>query len=278
MRKLLNLMNMSKNDVLNFLEVAWQMRRIAVTSYKRSPQLVGASVAGVFPRQDIVSKAFALATMYLSGNFVEIYGCDDVPEYCSAMCNMGVDMMVLKDLDDDLTAQMASTVNLPLINAGGSIYSPIEAMADLMALREKLDSLNNLTVLVVGNKNTAKLREIDHVLSLFRSHLVWYLPEGDHSSDDYSGTVVHTLDLAFAGVDAIIDIGLNGNVQPELYYGNKSGILETYIDRARVNAPLLGCKKIVSASGAVNYPYSATDAQYQSLISVAMAALYLMRK
>ena len=48
MKHLLSLTELNKNEINNILEIAAQMRRIVTNSYKKGPQLIGSTVAGVW--------------------------------------------------------------------------------------------------------------------------------------------------------------------------------------------------------------------------------------
>ena len=276
MKNLLSLTSLSKQDISQILEVATQMRRVVMTSYKKGPQLIGNVVSGLWQKPCLSSTAFTLATSYLSGTACPLFGVDDVMAQCKSLDSMGVNTVVVACENDNLVKNFANVARCNVINGGSSQYDPIGVLADLMTLNLKLDGLQNLSVLVVGNRDNNKITELNHALQLFGSGLVWYLPVDDFVTPR-RGIVLDKPEAGFAGADAVIDIGLSAFSDPTKYYGTQGGISEKLMGRARIEAPLLGARNVVDNVGIKEYPYNAVSTQESCYISVAMAVLYLMK-
>ena len=277
MKNLLTLTDLTRNELSNILEVATQMRRIVLTSYKRGPQLIGHVVAGVWNKPCVSSTAFQLATTYLSGTACPVFGCDDELGQCRSFDSMGVNTLVVACDNDNLANSFASTSRANVINGGSSQYDPIGVLADLMALNTKLDGLSNLNILAVGNRDVNKINELNHSLQLFGSNMVWFLPPDDFVTTR-KGIVIDKAEAAFAGVDAVIDLGLATFSDPAKYYGTNGGISAKYMEMARVNCPLLGNRYIVDNLGLKEYPNSIVSTRESCYVAVAMAVLYLMQR
>lgn len=277
MKNLLSLTTLNKQEINQILDVAMQMRRVVLTSYKKGPQLIGNVVAGIWQKPSVSSTAFTLATSYLSGSPCTVFGADDTLGQCRAMDNMGVNTVVVSHENDNLVKNFAEVSRCNVINGGSGQYDPIGVLADLLTLSTKLDGLQNLSVLVVGNRDTNKISELKHCLQLFGSGLVWYLPTDDFVTSR-KGIVLDKPEAAFSGADAVIDVGLTAFSDPTKYYGTQGGISEKLMDKARIEAPLLGARNVVDNVGIKEYPYNAVSTRESCYVAVAMSVLYLMTK
>lgn len=277
MKNLITLTDLTRNELNSILEIATQMRRIVLTSYKKGPQLIGHVVAGVWNKPCVSSTAFQLATAYLSGTACPVFGSDDELSQCRAFDNMGVNTVVVACDNDNLAKSFATTSRAGVINGGSSHYDPIGVLADLMALHSKLDGLGDLNVLAVGNRDVNKINELNYCLQLFGSNLIWFLPPDDFATIR-KGIVIDRAEAAFSGVDAVIDLGLAAFSDPAKYYGTSGGISESLMDKARVNCPLLGSRYYVDKLGIREYPYNIVNTRESCYVSVAMAVLYLLQR
>lgn len=155
MKNLLSLTSLNKQEVSRILEVATQMRRVVLTSYKKGPQLIGNVVAGLWPKPCTSSAAFTLGASYLSGTACPVFGADDLLNQCKTFDNMGVNTLVVSCENDNLVKSFANVAHCNVINGGSGQYDPIGVLADLMALNARLDGLQNLSVLVFRSKKAS---------------------------------------------------------------------------------------------------------------------------
>lgn len=277
MKNLLTLMDLNKKDINNIFEVAAQMRRIVQNNYKKGPQLIGSVVGGVWDSPCVSSTAFNLAATYLSGSVCPVFGAEDKLEQCRLFDNMGVNAVVVSADNDRLINSFASQSRCGVINGGSAMYDPIAVLADLMALNGRLDGLQNLTVLAVGNKDSNRIDELSYCLQQYGSTMVWFLPREDYATA-HKGIVLDKAEAAFSGVDAVIDIGLTPFSNPASYYGSAGGIPEALMDKARIHCPLLGCRTIADGIGVKDYQNNIVNTRDCCYVSVAMAVLYLMHR
>lgn len=277
MKNLISLTELNRKQLNEIFDVASQMRRIVKANFKRGPQLSGSMVAGLWEKPCISGTAFALATSYLSGSFCPVFGADDLETQCKMLNNMGANALIVSCANDNLARNMANSCSCSIINGGSSHYDPIGVLADLMALSSKSDGLQNLSVLLVGNKRVNKVNELVHCLQLYGSTLVWYLPTDDFVTQR-KGIVMDKAEAAFMGADAVVDLGLAEFSDPQKYYGSRSGIAEKLLEKARINCPILGTKSVVDNIGVKDYAYSLADLRDECYVSVAMAVLYLLHR
>ncbi len=277
MKHLLTLSELGKNDITHIFDIALQMRRIVMASYKKGPQLLGSTVAGIWRKPCVASTAFSLAAEYLSGTSFSVFDPEDVLEQCRCLDNMGVNTVVLSCENDNLARLFSKSSRCAVVNGGSGQSDPVGVLADLMALTTKLDGLHNLSVLAVGNRDTNKIAELNYCLELFDSGLIWYLPPDDFATTR-RGIVLDKAEASFKGADAVIDIGLSAFSDPAKYYGSAGGITENLMDLARIEAPLLGSRYVVDNVGIKEYPYSIVNTRQSCYVSAAMAVLYLLHK
>lgn len=276
MTNLLSLNDVTRTELVDLFNVAVQMRKIALSNNKKSPQLMGRAVCGVWKTPCISSTAFQLATAYLSGNFCPVFGSDDELEQCFAFANMGANVLVVNTQNENVLQHVARKVNVNVINGGSSQYDPIGVLADLMALYVKLDGLSNINVVAVGNRNVNKVAELGKCLQLFGSNLLWYLPAEDISTLR-RGIVLDNLSAAIAGADAIVDLGLNAYASAEKYYGSSAGIPREMAEKAAINCPMLGCRTYSDGGAVKEYPNNAVSLRESCYVAVAMTVLYTMK-
>ena len=277
MKNVVSLTDLKREEISLILETAVQMRRLVMAAFKKGPQLAGKTVANLFRQEDKHSMGLQLASGYMSANSYMYYGVKDLFDSCCALDNMGVNTIVVQCDNDNMVAKIAESVKCSLVNGGSAQSDPVGVLADLLALQSKMDSLRNLTVLAVGNRQTNKITELSHCLSMYGSGLVWYLPNSDFSTQR-KGVVVGDINSAFAGADAVIDLGLNDYSDPQQYYGTVGGISSKLMDMARVNAPLLGARNVVDSIGVKPYANSIVNTRDSCYVAVAMALLYILNR
>ncbi len=277
MKNVVSLTDLKREEISLILETAVQMRRLVMAAFKKGPQLAGKTVANLFRQEDKHSMGFQLASGYMSANSYMYYGVKDLFDSCCALDNMGVNTIVVQCDNDNMVAKIAESVKCSLVNGGSAQSDPVGVLADLLALQSKMDSLRNLTVLAVGNRQTNKITELSHCLSMYGSGLMWYLPNSDFSTQR-KGVVVGDINSAFAGADAVIDLGLNDYSDPQQYYGTVGGISSKLMDMARVNAPLLGARNVVDSIGVKPYANSIVNTRDSCYVAVAMALLYILNR
>lgn len=277
MKNVVSLTDLKREEISLILETAVQMRRLVMAAFKKGPQLAGKTVANLFRQEDKHSMGFQLASGYMSANSYMYYGVKDLFDSCCALDNMGVNTIVVQCDNDNMVAKIAESVKCSLVNGGSAQSDPVGVLADLLALQSKMDSLRNLTVLAVGSRQTNKITELSHCLSMYGSGLVWYLPNSDFSTQR-KGVVVGDINSAFAGADAVIDLGLNDYSDPQQYYGTVGGISSKLMDMARVNAPLLGARNVVDSIGVKSYANSIVNTRDSCYVAVAMALLYILNR
>ena len=277
MNSLLSLTTLGKDEINHILAVAEQMLRIVRADFKKGPQLVGKVVGGVWDKPCAASTGFTLATAYLSGINVPVFGAKDTMEQCRLLDDMGANIVAVSCDNDNLAKSFDSVSRCKVVNAGSGRFDPVGVLADLLTLSVRTDGLNNLSVLAVGNRDCNKVNELIHCLELYNSTFVWYLPADDFATQR-RGIVLDNPVAAFSGADVVLDFGLSPYSDPSKYYGTKGGISQDYLDRARINCPLLGSRKVVDNIGVNDYPYSLASDREACYVAVAMAVLYLFNE
>ncbi len=277
MKNLLSLTDITRTELNDLLELATQMRRMVLADYKRGPQLIGQAVGGVWKKPCTASAAIQLATAYLSGTCVPLYDVEDELAQGLALDSMGVSTLVMQCDNDNIFRTLSLRCRAGIVNGGSRRYDPIGVLADLLTLCVKADGISNLNVVAVGNRDANKVEELTHCLRLFGSDLVWYLPTEDMATAR-RGVVLDNIRAAFAGADAVIDLGLTAFSEYDKYYGSSGGITRDLMDTARVHCPLLGANTVVEGALIKEYEYSALSARHGCYVAAAMAVLYALQR
>lgn len=277
MKNFISLLDLGKKDIANILEIAAQMRRIYTSGGKKGPQLIGSVIGGVWTDCGLQSVVFDLAATYLSGSYCPTYGAEGKAERCLALDSMSVNTVVAQADSVMQLKQTAALMRCGVVNGGTADSDPIGVLAILMALSMRLDGLQNLNILAVGNRDVSMLDELIYCLQLFGSDLVWYLP-ADDTVTQRKGVVLNDAAVAFAGVDAVIDLGLRQDGDRSQYYGSEYGIPDSLLDKARVNCPMLGGRFVCRDGKPAIYADSIENLRQSCRVAVAMAVLYVLRK
>lgn len=159
-KDLLGLKDMSKEEILEILETAKEMKLRIDDSEKRTDVLKGTAMVSLFYENSTRTKtSFALAGKYLGATVQDLgVGTSSVKKGESlidtgvTLDQMGVKVMVMRHEMTGAPHLLAKNVTAHVINAGdGSNEHPTQALLDLFTIMEHKGSFEGLKVAIIGD-------------------------------------------------------------------------------------------------------------------------------
>ena len=159
-KDLLGLKDMTKEEILEILETAKEMKLRIDDSSKRNDVLKGVSMVSLFYENSTRTKtSFALAGKYMGATVQDLgVGTSSVKKGESlidtgvTLDQMGVRVMVMRHEMTGAPHILAKNVNAHVINAGdGSNEHPTQALLDIFTIMEQKGSFEGLKVAIIGD-------------------------------------------------------------------------------------------------------------------------------
>jgi aspartate carbamoyltransferase catalytic subunit len=159
-KDLLGLRGMPKDEILEILNTAVQMKKFVVENQKRTPHLQGKSIVTLFYENSTRTRmSFELASKYMGAASANIAASASsvskgetlIDTGCS-LDMMGTDLIIMRHPMSGAPHLLAKHVRGGVINAGdGMNEHPTQGLLDLFTMRERLGRLEGLKVAIVGD-------------------------------------------------------------------------------------------------------------------------------
>lgn len=159
-RNLLGIKDLSANDIQLIFEHADEFKEVLQRPIKRVPSLRDVTVANLFFENSTRTRlSFELAQKRLSADVVNFSAStssvkkgETLVDTVNNILAMKVDMVVMRHASPGAAIFLSQHIDVPIINAGdGTHEHPTQALLDAYSIREKLGSLKNKKVLIVGD-------------------------------------------------------------------------------------------------------------------------------
>ncbi len=278
MKNFLSVKQLNKDEIMGIFALSNDMKRTIDMKNKNLSFLMGKTLCVLTKDNNAYVNGFALGYGYLGGQKLNT-SFDNVFEDAKKMQSFGVTTVGLQCEDFEEVQKVSEISNLNVINLGTKYTNPILVLALLKTLSFYTERLNNLNIAILGNKNQSILNEFSYLMEKFGSNVFPFLPgKEEFPSNAGTLTVLHKLDGAVFGADAVIDIGSNSNDNKKLY-GNDLGISVELIEKARVDAPLFFNRSVIDEKGQkIDYSFNTVDRLYKEYIAISMAISYMYCK
>lgn len=157
---LLGIKQLKKQDIHLIFELADSFKEVLSRPIKKVPTLRDVTVANLFFESSTRTRvSFELAEKRLSSDIVNfsfnsssVSKGETLIDTANNILAMKVDMIVLRHPYPGAAEFLSNHVNSVIINAGdGSHEHPTQALLDAYSIREKLGSLKNKKILIVGD-------------------------------------------------------------------------------------------------------------------------------
>ncbi len=159
-KHLLGIKDLSVKDIQLIFDHADEFKEVLQRPIKRVPSLRDVTVANLFFENSTRTRlSFELAQKRLSADVVNFSAAtssvkkgETLVDTVNNILAMKVDMVVMRHASPGAAIFLSQHIDVPIINAGdGTHEHPTQALLDAYSIREKLGSLKNKKVLIVGD-------------------------------------------------------------------------------------------------------------------------------
>ena len=172
---LLKLTDLSKSEIIKILEFAILLKKDPLKYYN---SLKGKNLLFATQKPSLRTRlSFEVALNHLDGNCI-YYNLSDSTigkkeSWKDAAKNFEryVDIIALRVFSHDIFEEIIQNTKIPIINALSDDYHPLQALADLMTLKEKFGNLKDLNITYLGDANNNVTHSLILASALFDMNL-----------------------------------------------------------------------------------------------------------
>ena len=159
-KDLLGLEGVSKEEIIEIMDTAEQMKKILLSGSKKTPHLQGKSVILVFFENstrtrvsfDLAAKYLSAASSAISASASSVSKGETLLDTARTLDRMKADVIVMRHPMSGAPHFMAKNVEASVINAGDGMHEhPTQALLDMFTVRERKGGLEGLKVAIVGD-------------------------------------------------------------------------------------------------------------------------------
>jgi len=303
-KDLLGIENLSRQEILEILDVAESLQEVSTRPIKKVPTLRGKSVINLFFEASTRTRtSFEIAGKRLSADVVNVSLStssvskgETLIDTAKTLDAMAADCVVIRHSASGAPHTLAKLTRASIINAGdGAHEHPTQALLDAFTIRHRKGRLEGLKVAIIGDILHSRVARSNlYLLSKFGSH-VWLcsaptlMPPGIDKMVCENGQylhVTHSMDEAIEGADVIMMLRVQFERMSESFFPSVREYFRYYgLNRERVNQaksdviimhPGPMNRGVEIATDVADGPYSVILDQVSSGVAVRMAVLYLL--
>ena len=303
-KDLLGIENLSRQEILEILDVAESLQEVSTRPIKKVPTLRGKSVINLFFEASTRTRtSFEIAGKRLSADVVNVSLStssvskgETLIDTAKTLDAMAADCVVIRHSASGVPHTLAKLTRASIINAGdGAHEHPTQALLDAFTIRRRKGRLEGLKVAIIGDILHSRVARSNlYLLSKFGSH-VWLcsaptlMPPGIDKMVCENGQyvhVTHSMEEAIEGADVIMMLRVQFERMSESFFPSVREYFRYYgLNRERVNQaksdviimhPGPMNRGVEIASDVADGPYSVILDQVSSGVAVRMALLYLL--
>ncbi len=160
MRHLISMEDLTRDEVVRILDVAEQLLPIALRERRSVPTLRGKAVCNLFLEDstrtrlsfDLAAKRMSAEVLNFSAKGSSVSKGESFKDTALTLNAMGVDCVVVRSHSAGAPVQLASYLDVPILNAGDGWHQhPTQALLDVFTMRRHLGDLEGRTVVIVGD-------------------------------------------------------------------------------------------------------------------------------
>jgi len=168
--QLLSINDLKKEDIELILQLAENMKEISQRDIKKVPTLRGKTIINLFYEPSTRTRtSFELAGKRLNADVINISVSsssivkgESLIDTGKTLQAMNPDVIVIRHSKSGAANLLAKNVTASVINAGDGIHEhPTQALLDLFSIKEKVKSLNGLSVCIVGDISHSRVARSD---------------------------------------------------------------------------------------------------------------------
>lgn len=297
-KDVLGLYDVSAQDIITILDQAASMKKMLSEGHRKLSHLQGKIVATLFYENSTRTRtSFELAAKYLGGGTTNMaIGSSSVQkgetliDTGKTLDVMKIDVMIIRHPLAGAPLLLSKNVKASVINAGdGMNEHPTQALLDMLTMREKFGSLQNLKVAILGDikhsrvakSNLFGLQKLGAKVYMHAPHTL--IPKG---IDTLGAVITKTREEALEGADVVMGLRIQlerqqGGAFPSLeeyhkFYGINEQLLKYAKKDALIMHPGPVNRGVEMTSDVIDHNNSKINEQVFNGIAVRMALLSLL--
>jgi len=263
MKHLLSIADLGADGLEELLELTDSMTEVAERRIPKVPALRGKTVVSLFYEDstrtrlsfETAAKRLSADTMNFSVSTSSVKKGESLRDTVLTIEAMGVDAIVVRHASSGVPWQVASWVDASVINAGDGWHEhPTQALLDCYTIRERLGSLRDRHIAIVGDVKHSRVARSDVLaFTALGAHVTLVAPPTllPPSLEGWPVTVSHDLDSVLKTVDVVYLLRMQKERQTEALLPSLREYTALY-GLTRERAKLLGDDAIVMHPGPMN--------------------------
>jgi aspartate carbamoyltransferase catalytic subunit len=159
-KHLLGIEDLTKEEILEILDIAREMKEISSRKIKKVPTLRGVMVVLFFIEAstrtrtsfEIAAKRLSADTLSFTASQSSLLKGETLIDTARNLQAMNPDILIIRHAASGAPHLLSKVMDASIINAGdGSHEHPTQALLDLMTIREKKGTVEGLTVSIIGD-------------------------------------------------------------------------------------------------------------------------------
>ena len=298
-RHLIGLEGLSREEILQVLDLATSMKEVLSRPVKKVPSLRGKNVVNLFFETSTRTRSsFEIAAKVLSADSLNWTSAQSSTTKGETLLDtaknleaMRPDVLVVRHSASGAPNFLARNVSCAVVSAGdGAHEHPSQGLLDCFTLRERFGSLEGRTVAIVGDISHSRVARSDlHSLPKLGVKVrlcgpPTMIPQG---IEQLGATVHHDLKTAVEGVDAVVMLRIQHERIGDPLIPNTREYSKYWGLNAKKAAEWLKPEAVILHPGPINRgvelssdvadgPRSVILDQVQNGVAVRMAILYLL--
>lgn len=263
-KHLLDIASLSKEEIEDILNLAENLKEILYRPIPKVPTLRGKLIIHLFYEPSTrtrfsferASKTLSADTLTFTGKGTSIEKGETLLDTIKNLEAIGADLFVIRHPIAGAPHFIAKYSKVPIVNAGDGIHEhPTQALLDLLTVKEKLGTLSDLKVTIVGDIKHSRVAHSDILAFQKMGSTVWVtgpaqlLP--DFKEEDYykitknGFKICYNLEKAIKEADVVIALRIQKEKHGEvlvpsfLEYHEFFGLTPKHLELIKENAILM---------------------------------------
>lgn len=297
-KHLLDLMDLTKDEIQLILDTAESMKEIFTRSIKKVPTLRGKTIISLFYEPstrtkssfDLAGKRLSADMMSLSVSTSSVVKGESLVDTAKTMEAMGADAVIMRHSMPGAPHLLAESIDASVLNAGDGAHAhPTQALLDMYSIREERGRIKGQTVAIVGDiKHSRVARSNIWALNKLGAKVRVVGPPTliPTSLEDMDVEVYYNLEEGLEGIDVVNILRIQLERQeagylPNLreytkFYGVDEKILELVGDEVTVMHPGPTNRGVEITPEVAYGDQSVINEQVTNGVAIRMALLYLL--
>ena len=298
MRHLLSIADLGRDGIERVLDLTDSFVEVSERQIPKVPTLRGKTVVSLFYEDstrtrlsfETAARRLSADTMNFSVGTSSVKKGESLRDTVTTIEAMGVDAIVVRHSSAGVPWQVASWVDAAVVNAGDGWHEhPTQALLDCYTIRERLGSLADKRIAIVGDIKHSRVARSDVLaFSALGAHVTLVAPPTllPPSLEGWPVDVSHDIDTVLPKVDVVYLLRMQLERQIEALLPSLREYTATY-GLTRDRARLLGDGALVMHPGPMNrgveiaaevadLPNAVITRQVANGVAVRMAILFLL--